>query len=604
MPPEQDLTPQGILNSHSPPSMANSPFMIGVSGHRDLEPCELPRLREAVTGFVRQLREQLPDTELRMIVGMAQGADLLVAQTALALGVGVEAVLPMPLEQYAADFDAETLASLKTLLQHPDIRCDELSPVSTGEASLQHSAAQRDAMYANLTDTLIRRSSLLLALWDGRASHLSGGTADTVLRYLGVRTDESNALEPIEFVEAQEESDCAVPLVYWTPTARSGIARASDSRAPGFLIGVGENVLQVQHTMPSWLKSQLAELNSYNLEFRRLSDAGRLPIAHSLMAALPVSVPLAGRGPLEDIDAQYRKADALAVYFQRRSDRLFDLFAITAFAMGLAYLVYDKLVESRILLMAYLLTLLGSLGVYHVLQGKRWFGKHLTYRALAETLRARFYLRLAGTDHRVDATEVLALSGIDKFRGFGWIGFVIKGIEPADVRALTSHELDVCEGREVEQAWIENQYEYFTTRVARLETGSRRVKRLRYTLFIAILVVISALFAFGEVLHHVDMGLGVPLKNSLTFILGLLAVLLGAWELHQNKMATRELLWQYRNQLSHFSRARAQLARVTTRRRRNDVLAGLGKDSLMESYLWAIHRYHREHEPPAAGGGH
>jgi len=33
-------------------------------------------------------------------------------------------------------------------------------------------------------------------------------------------------------------------------------------------------------------------------------------------------------------------------------------------------------------------------------------------------------------------------------------------------------------------------------------------------------------------------------------------------------------------------------------RRRNEVLAGLGKDSLMESYLWTTHRYHREHEPP------
>ena len=32
-------------------------------------------------------------------------------------------------------------------------------------------------------------------------------------------------------------------------------------------------------------------------------------------------------------------------------------------------------------------------------------------------------------------------------------------------------------------------------------------------------------------------------------------------------------------------------------------LKQLGKDSLMESYLWAIHRYHREHEPPGAGGG-
>jgi hypothetical protein len=63
-------------------------------------------------------------------------------------------------------------------------------------------------------------------------------------------------------------------------------------------------------------------------------------------------------------------------------------------------------------------------------------------------------------------------------------------------------------------------------------------------------------------------------------------------------MATRELLWQYRNQLRHFARARLDLARFTMQSRRNDVLVGLGKDSLMESYLWTIHRYHREHEPP------
>jgi hypothetical protein len=65
-------------------------------------------------------------------------------------------------------------------------------------------------------------------------------------------------------------------------------------------------------------------------------------------------------------------------------------------------------------------------------------------------------------------------------------------------------------------------------------------------------------------------------------------------------MATRELLWQYRNQLNHFSRARTQLERTTSIRRRREILAALGKDSLMENYLWTIHRYHREHEPPAA----
>ena len=196
--------------------------MVGVSGHRDLDPADGPRLREAVTGFVRQLKRQLPDTELRLIVGMAEGADLLVAETALGLGVPVEAVLPMPLEQYAADFDEETLAQLKALLRRPQVRCVELSADVAAAGAGPHSREQRDSMYAHLTDTLIRRSSLLLALWDGRGSQLPGGTADTVLRYLGVRTDENREADGIQFIEAAEEPESTPRLVYWTPALRSG----------------------------------------------------------------------------------------------------------------------------------------------------------------------------------------------------------------------------------------------------------------------------------------------------------------------------------------------------------------------------------------------
>jgi len=582
--------------------IGNSPFMVGVSGHRDLDPDETPRLREAVTDFVQQLKMHLGATEVRLIVGMAEGADLLVAQTALDLGVPVDAVLPMPLEHYAADFDPATLERLKELLRRPHVRCVELSADMAAAAGPgPHSREQRDAMYANLADTLIRRSSLLLALWDGRGSHLPGGTADTVLRYLGVRTDDNREDDTVEFLqvdtEIDPEAEISPRLVYWTPALRSGATGGPPVRWPCYLLGAGENVLQIQRTMPSHLKRQLAELNSYNLEYQRLTATARLAAPESLMASLPGGVTLPPNAMLQDIDTQYGKADALAVYYQRRSDRLFDLFAFMAFAMGVAYLIYEKLTDSRALLLAYLLTLLTSLGVYYVLQGRRWFGKHLTYRALAETLRARFYLRLAGADQRMDAGEVLALSGIERFRGFGWIGFVIKGIEAADDRADPDRRLEMqC----VEQAWIEGQFRYFTRKVARLERASRRVKHMRHFLFVAILLIISMLFAFGDELHRIDMGLGIPVKNVLTFSMGFMAVLLGVWELHQDKMATRELLWQYRNQLSHFARAKAQLGRTVTPRRRSDVLVDLGKDSLMESYLWAIHRYHREHEPPAA----
>ena len=573
----------------------------------DLDPGDVPELRNAVAAFLRELKGHLPETEIVVIVGMAAGADLLVAQTALDLGVRIEAVLPMPLEHYAEDFDADTLRLLKTLLARPDVRCTELHPPLHRGGDVGR-ALHRDRLYANLTETLIRRSSMLLALWDGQSSPLPGGTTDTVLRFLGVRSDASQATEGIVLVDSADDADTHERLVYWIPAARSSGAPADPLRRPCFLRSVGDNELLMQPSMPASLAFQLAGLNRYNREYRELVDSGNLGNPDSLLMALIPETSPRERMLLEEINEQYVKADVLAIHYQRRSDRLFRLFAVTTFALGLAYLIYEKLDESRMLLVAYVVILLGSLGVYYALRNRHWFAKHLSYRALAETMRAKFYLRLAGVDHRVNAAEVLALSGIDRFHGFGWISYVLAGVEAPDVHAEVGHDPDLHRTRSVELHWIESQHRYFTAKVARLGRSNHRLRMLRNALFVVILLVIMVLFLFGERMGGAGMGgdaehPAIPLKNLLTFFMGFLAVLLGVWELHQDKMATRELLWQYRNQLEHFARARLELRRFLTPHRRNEVLVALGRDSLMECYLWTIHRYHREHEPPAGHGG-
>lgn len=589
-----------MLNQFRRDVEGNSPFLVGVSGHRDLDPAEVPRLKDAVAVFLSQLKSYLPDTEVHMVVGLAPGADLLVVATALDLNVQVEAVLPMSLDQYAADFEPDALQHLKELVRHPRVHCVELRADAqrSRDGALLSSVDARNAMYANFTGTLIRRSSLLLGLWDGRPSNLAGGTADTVLRYLRVSTDESQEAHALRFVSEVDELDPRTRLVYWVPTARINVAPLPPQRLPCYLSGAGDNTLQAHPSMPPSLKAQLERFNDYNLEFRTLSASGRLGTPDSLLTPLPRLGAWSKSELLEDMNAQYTKADALAVYYQRRSDRLFHLFAIMAFAMGIAYLMYEKLTASRALLIVYLVMLFTGLGAYYVLEGRSWFSKHLTYRALAETLRARFYLRLAGADHRVNSAEVLALSGIDRFEGFSWIAFVLKSIEPADLPVLTDRPAESSRQRCVEEAWIQNQHRYFTAKVAVLEKRSRRIERLKQVLLVTILVVISSLFISGAAFERMQILFGISVKNMLTFTLGLLAILLGAWELHQNKMATRELLWQYRHQRGHFARAKALLSRVTSMRQRHEVLAELGKDSLMESYLWTIHRYHREHEPP------
>jgi len=581
---------------------AVSPFLVGVSGHRDLRADDLPHLRAAVAAILGQLAEHLPDSELRIVAGMATGADLLVVQTALELGFGVDALLPMPLEHYAVDFDGDSLALLEALLAHPRVRSREL-PLSAAAADSPMATADRDAHYATLTQHLVRGCSLLIALWDGESSLLPGGTADTVLRYLGVRTDRNKDDERLEFSDAAPDADLLPRLVYWIPTARAKNSSAADpglvanGSAPCFVAGLGDNALQRLPRMPGRLEVHLRSLNAYNREYERFRSRWPAPPPpDSLLQSLPTTLHVNRQdlAVLERIDTQYGKADALALHFQRRSDQLFAFFNLVAFAMGLAYLTYEKFLSTRLLLFVYLVILTWSATVYYVLHKQRWFAKHLMCRALAETLRVKFYLRLAHGDQLVDAEEVLSLSGINRFHGFGWIGHVLIGVEaPAP---------DAGQGPDAQQggvdlAWIENQRQYFVRKVAKLQRSGVRTKWLKRTLFGVIIAVVLILLLLGEKARE-HLLVGIPVENALTFLIGLMAVTLGSWELHQNKMANRELLWQYRNQLKHFSRARAQLARTLASSRRQEILVALGKDSLMESYLWTIHRFHREHEPP------
>lgn len=211
------------------------------------------------------------------------------------------------------------------------------------------------------------------------------------------------------------------------------------------------------------------------------------------------------------------------------------------------------------------------------------------------TLRVQFYLRLASGERLVDAEEVLALSGVDCFHGFGWIGHVLIPLElPA---AHTAGESNPQAHAGIALGWIESQHRYFVRKIARLHRHGIRTKWAKRTLFGTFVAMIVTLLALGDE-AGARFVLGMSLERALTFVMGLSAVMLASWELHQNKMATRELLWQYRNQLKHFGRARSQLVRTFAPSRRLEILGELGKDSLMESYLWTIHRFHREHEPP------
>jgi hypothetical protein len=577
----------------------NSPLIVGVSGHRDLRPDALPRVSRQVDEFLADLKRRLPDTELRIMTGMAQGADLLVARAAVNAGCKVEAVLPMPLDRYVQDFDTESAAALEALLADPAVHCTVLPAPPGADQEAKHGEG-RAVFYANLTQALVAKCNLLLALWDGKTSPLAGGTADTVLRYLGARTRPGRDESAVEFQPASAEVAWGPHFVYWIPAPRCNGAGTQSSQESRYVSAIGENLLALHGPgVPDALAQQFIELNTYNREFERLNGKRAFDRLDSLLPTLGAIDSSADRQDLLRIDAEYGKADALAIYYQRHSDRLFRGFSYTASVMALLFLVYAKLWDNSVLLSVYLTLLLLSVVVFHRLRSRQWFSKHLIYRALAETMRIKFFLRAAGADRLVSAAELINLTAIDQFPGFSWISNVLKNVESLGARADDDDATERARLENVHRHWIVGQQEYFRRRVSRLEREHHRLEVLKSWMLYAVAAFALILLLFAGPLHE-RMLATITGKDGVLFLMGLLPVWLGVWELYQNKMAMRELLWQYRNQLGHFTIAELQLARSAAASRRQEILAQIGKEALMESYLWTIHRYHREYEPPTA----
>ncbi len=145
---------------------AEVPLLLGVTGHR---PPTLPddgsaALSERVDEVIASLTAHGFGT---LVTGLAEGADRLVAGRALAQGWAMQALLPLEVEPYQADFaDADSREAFRGLLVRAD-RVD-VSPTS-------------DQPYFEQGKRLVERSQMLLAIWDGEPARGPGGTGEVVV---------------------------------------------------------------------------------------------------------------------------------------------------------------------------------------------------------------------------------------------------------------------------------------------------------------------------------------------------------------------------------------------------------------------------------------
>jgi hypothetical protein len=149
---------------------------VGVTGHRlNALPSEGEdqQLRDAVRRILEEIkritmeifsRRTESDIEtysseepcLRLISPLAEGADRLVTEEALKLGLELHCPLPFPREEYVRDFAAETSCA----------KFWELLSKATSVFELDGTRDANQEAYEMVGRTVLRQSDVLIAIWD------------------------------------------------------------------------------------------------------------------------------------------------------------------------------------------------------------------------------------------------------------------------------------------------------------------------------------------------------------------------------------------------------------------------------------------------------
>ncbi|PKI17409.1 hypothetical protein [Colwellia sp. 12G3] len=582
---------------------SNSIFTIGVTGHRDLIDDELPIIKQQLKQQFSLLKDKLPNTEIRLLTGMADGADRIAASVALECGMSVNAILPMPLKQYKKDFSEASYQELEILLQQKNVTVNHTHFAQSLDNGSFQDQSLRDQCYFELGSELIEQSLLLLCLWDGNNTAQKGGTSDVLLRFTqsGQFNDDIESIS-IHKPRTEEITSSAYlnGVVLWQPVNRSlhPSKTVQDLSIQILTPSYTPHVFFLNDNYPEQFIQQVTEINDYNRKYNLIPDANKNVYDNSLTSKIDW-LDKGSKAQIKEVDDAFVKADNSAMYSQHFSDKQFKLFAYMASLMGIFFLVYAKIVAAKIFIILYAVLFVLGLFIFKKSSKHHWFSSHLTSRIIAETLRVKVFLSLAGVEKQLPVSKLFALSGVKQFKGFNWIEGIFKPISFNTYTHASDKEKMAVDY--VTEHWVEDQAKYFTKKSKLLSAKHHKLEKIKHILLGGSFIAALALIFFKQSLVSTIIAGDFSTKSLLVFCMGLLPLLLGIWEIYQGKMAIKELNWQYKNQANLFNESLLFIQHAKTIKEQKHILFELAENCLMENYLWSIHRYHREHEPPSAG---
>jgi len=568
------------------------PCLIGVVGHRDLVPGEVPAIRAAVETLLRTLRDAQPHVRVQLVSPLAEGADLVAAEVAIDLGIGVIALLPFPAAQCRADIgDDGARVTFDRVLARAE-RLELALPDDADAASLARDAAVRDRQFQRAGALVAHYSSLLIVVWDGQHTGHAAGTARVVdYRRRNVPPAAVGATGAADVLLSAEDND----LTYEIRCSRqsgNGAARGDAGvRVLGFVSG-GKQLGDCAAGLPASLATLLAR----TADFNRDVETYAAQIARRGRRLSPPS-PYATPDSLRYVDQLFTAADWLGVHFRRCFTRaLRARYALWAL-LALLLLIYKKEHDGVFGLASIggvlLLFGLGWLLAFWA-HWRSWHRRYLGYRALAEGLRVDFYWELAGVRAQSDGGFAHESFLQKQDYELEWIRAAMRAVS---LRCALSPPVSWPHGfAHTFAAWVgdadpvngSGQLQYYRARAHALERRQRLAEYIARAMLFAGLGCGVALLADAAAALAGQELVPISVRGALLWSLALLTAYGAIFEIYLSEKADRALIRQYRYMDSLFSFAAQELRSARSEPEKREILRSLGHACLAEHAQWIL----------------
>jgi hypothetical protein len=573
------------------PNPSLIPFLVAVTGHRDLRPQDQDLLRREVRAIFSGMRSRMPNTPLILLTGLAEGADQLVAEVALEQDVLLAAAIPMPVAIYKEQMTEEAQKKLDGLLAVSALQI--MIPLEgQTRQELRTSEAARAECYEALARFLSRYGQSLIALWDGENSQKRGGTS-SIVHYV-----RSGALD-----QSAEDAELRCGIVYQVVTPRiSGSSPAPAIKTlelgcePRSTAGTNRKDSSPPDAAQTIRFAQV-EMNfeRFNRDAARSANQGSVPRSSLIVDEAVALSPFQKR-----LESLYEQADRISLGANGRRKFILGAILLTAIVGTLFYGIHGEMFGTHVWLwFSFPFFVITALLLHRMARVHHVEETYLDTRALAEALRVQFFWTIAGINEPVDKYY-----SMDRRTELDWIRIALKNVwllhQDKLTATATSSDLST-----VLDNWVKHQAKWYRVKAARQSRSvHRREKVSQYGLLLAvlwsILVPVSILvpgpwhaltpwkslgpqqqFGSDWVYQALHVALAVP------------ALLAGAYRLWIEQAGYEEQSRDYRSMEREFSiKARELEKHLQDVAVSQGLLLNLGMEALKENGRWLL--LHRE----------